>query len=480
MKISLSSPVPGFQKELLDIANLFLGSPNRVEASEADLVIEITEEVHNGLRTCAVSLKGLMQGRSSNAQNIFQDSLYEKRMRKRQQKLALFQAFVMVTGYCPPWGSLTGVRPTRLVLEEMAQGKPLLDAADAVQQRFSLSDEKTKLLIDTLRFQETLPLAKSNEVSCYIGIPFCVSRCRYCSFVSREVGDGSLLFPYTKALIKEIKSTIGLIRQEGLMVRTLYIGGGTPTALPDHLLEQVMEAAGPLIAQAGEVTVEAGRPDTITPGNLKIIRNAGTRRISVNPQTMHDDTLQRIGRRHTKQQTDGAFALARQAGFDHINMDLIAGLPGETEAMFAQTLDWVLSLLPESITVHTLSLKRSSDMYRYTDQLHSGADVSRMVSIANQRLLRQDYLPYYLYRQKHMAENLENVGYAKPGHACLYNIDMMEDQTTVLAMGAGAISKRVWPQRERIERAPNVKNPEHYIARVDEMIQRKTDLFQGA
>jgi coproporphyrinogen dehydrogenase HemZ len=293
------------------------------------------------------------------------------------------------------------------------------------------------------------------------------------------VGDGGILPAYVSALEHEIAATTQLISEQGLRVRSVYVGGGTPTALPADLFYRVLKSTSGLIARAREVTVEAGRPDTITEEKLHVIMDSGGTRISVNPQTMHDKTLAAIGRRHTALQTEEAYRLARRAGFRHINMDLIAGLPGENPMMFFQTLDWVLAMKPEALTVHTLSLKRSSDMYRFGDPLPAGDEVEKMVDKARERSRDEGFQPYYLYRQKHMAGNLENVGYAKPGSACLYNIDMMEDMTTVLAMGAGAISKRVWPARKRILRAPNVKDIPHYISRVDEMILRKNALMQG-
>jgi len=479
MKVALVSPVPGFQNELFDIINLFFGHGSRAEAGEAQLQVMITEEISKSQRACKVLVTGQYEGEHASTFPISPEPLEEKRLHKRQQKLGLYHALAAATGIRPPWGALTGVRPTRLVYDAMTAGRSLPEAVAQVQDTFFLSDEKASLLAQIVAVQQGLPRAAGNEVACYIGIPFCPTRCSYCSFLSCTAGDGSQLPVYTQALVREIAGTIRLMAQRGLTARSLYVGGGTPTVLPPDLLKKVLQAAQPLIQQAQEVTVEAGRPDSITMEKLHIIRDAGAARISVNPQTMHDATLDAIGRRHSTAQSLTAYQMAREAGFTHINMDLIAGLPGEDLAMFQSSLSQVLGLYPEAVTVHTLSLKRASTLYREGVREAEEARVGEMVETARQALSRQGYEPYYLYRQKHMAGNQENVGYAKPGYACLYNIDMMEDHTTVLAMGAGAVSKWVSPGREQVLRSPNVKDIRHYMSRVDEMIANKNALFEG-
>ena len=473
--------MPGFHKELFDIVDLFAGAVERLAETDAsaDLVIDITESAADGVRACTAALSGHWQAKASREQAISQDALLNKRLHKRQLKLALFDALARASGVRPPWGALTGIRPTRLILDAMGEGLPLALAAAQVRDIFRISDEKTSLLTEIITVQQGLLQAGEKDIACYIGIPFCASRCRYCSFISREAGDGKLLGLYVSALIGEIEGTIALMRARGLKARSVYIGGGTPTVLDEAQLTRVLEAARPMFSQALEVTVEAGRPDTITPGKLRAIAHSGARRVSVNPQSAHDKTLELVGRAHTWAQTVEAFRIAREAGFTHINMDVIAGLPGEDLKMFRQTLNRVLDLRPEALTVHTLSIKRSSDMRRYGDSLAPGNEVERMVALVREQAREQGLEPYYIYRQKHMAGNLENVGYAKPGFACLYNLDMMEDQTTVLAMGAGAVSKLVYHGRKRILRAPNVKDIEHYIARAEEMLERKHALFEG-
>lgn len=481
MKVFFDTPVSDFHKELADILNLFFGSVQVVTEllASVDLKVVMTETTREQDRECLLALSGRYQMALYAKGLVGEDALTDKRLHKRLHKTVLFDALVLATGKRLPWGSLTGIRPTRLVYEVMDWGLELEAALLEVSDTFRLSEEKTTLLRDIIKVQKEIKQAADHEVSCYIGIPFCRTRCRYCSFLSSEVGDGKLLPDYTDALIKEIKGTAALMKKRNLHARSLYIGGGTPTTLSAEQLKAVMLAASPLIEKASEVTVEAGRPDTITREKLEVIRDLGATRISINPQTMFDRTLKMIGRDHTVEQILEAFHLARELGFSHINMDLIAGLPGETPEMFEQTITQVLALDPEALTVHTLAVKRSSDMHRYLDPLPDATAVEKMVNFARSRAALHGLQPYYLYRQKHIAGNLENVGYAKPGFACLYNVDMMEDRTTVLAMGAGAVSKLVDPNNRRILRSPNVKDVGHYLARVDEMLKKKDALFEG-
>lgn len=480
MKLTILTPTPDFAKEVGDLVALFFDdvalSVNE-EQETADLVIRHTEQVEGGVRLAAVLLSGAATGHAQDRERVYADTLADKRYHKRQVKRCVYAALRQATGVRPPWGSLTGIRPTRLVYEAMEEGASLEEAALQVAHIFDVSESKAALLKEIVSVQMGLAKPEEKDVDIYIGIPFCVSRCRYCSFLSGEIGKGAELAPYVDALNEEIRGALALVEQSGLRVRAFYMGGGTPTALPAALLEKVLLSARPFISRAIEVTVEAGRPDTLDKEKLRLIRDAGATRISINPQTMHEKTLAAIGRRHTRAQTEEAYALARLFGFTHINMDLIAGLPGEDEEMFAKTLAWAGTLAPESLTVHTLSVKRSSLMHLWQDSLPDGGMVARMVDAGRNQAKEWGMAPYYLYRQKHQAGNLENVGYALPGHACLYNIDMMEDVCSVLALGAGGISKRVKGGRALIMRAPNVKEVRHYISRAGEMLERKQALF---
>lgn len=451
--------------------------PGRLYGEEPDLLVSHAETVKDGIRTCGVAVSGMLSGSLTLHERVQEDPVVDKRLHKRQVKTALYQVLKEQTGKHPPWGALTGIRPTRLVYEAMAEGMSLNTAGHRMMENFDIHPQNAGLLMDVVDTQLGLPAANENEVDVYIGIPFCPSRCWYCSFISMQVGRGELLAPYTQALIQEVKGTAVLLEELRLSPRAFYMGGGTPTALKAHQLKRILQAARPLMARAKERTVEAGRPDSFTQEKLHVLREAGVERISVNPQTAHDHTLAQIGRGHSREEAERAYLMARKAGFESINMDLIAGLPGEDAGMFEHTLDWVAGLRPENLTVHTLCVKRSSDMHRLMDSLPDENTVAHMVQQGRCLADRLGMRPYYLYRQKHMAGNQANVGYALPGKECLYNVDTMEDTVSILAMGAGAISKRVTPGRVMVYRAPNVKDVGHYMARVGDMLQRKRTLW---
>ncbi len=407
-----------------------------------------------------------------------------RRARKRQVKMALYELLKEITGMRPPWGALTGIRPTRLLYEGLDMGLSMQDARSRLRTEFDVSDDRAQLLCDIADMQRGIRAVPDGMFDLYIGVPFCRTRCSYCSFSSGEIGrNGKLVAPYTEAVLREIAGSAQLIRDANLRVRAAYIGGGTPTAIPCGDLERILSAAQREFPGAVEWTVEAGRPDTIDREKLTMLRDHKVTRISVNPQTFNDETLLRIGRMHTGEDTVRAYMLARELGFDDINMDLIAALPGETPEIFADTIGRVIDLAPESVTVHSLAIKRSSKLH---EQMHvSGAGHTQvssdgaadMIAFARRSLTDAGWRPYYLYRQKYMAGNLENVGYARPGKACLYNIGNMEETAPVLAMGPGAITKWLFARDLRIERAANLKNIEEYINRVDEMVDRKRALI---
>ena len=403
--------------------------------------------------------------------------LHRRRAARRLCKQTLYDLLRKMTGVHPPWGSLTGVRPTHLMLEALAEGLSSEAAVERLVRDYDVTLPKAELLAEIAAVQRQLPPPGDAFMDVYIGIPFCTTRCAYCSFSSGEIGDGRLVAPYMEALEREIRACAPLISSTGRSLRALYVGGGTPTALPEKEFRHLLSLIRECFPNACETTVEAGRPDTLTREKLRAIRKAEISRISINPQTMNDRTLQVIGRAHTAQQVRDAYALAREEGIPHINMDVIAGLPGENEADFDRTLAEAVRLHPESLTVHTLAIKRSSRMSLENAPLPDGEMTSRMVTRGLETARTLGMVPYYLYRQKYMAGNLENTGYALPGHACLYNVDMMEETSHILALGAGGISKKIFPEEGHIERAPNVANIQEYITRVDEMIQRKKELF---
>jgi oxygen-independent coproporphyrinogen-3 oxidase len=407
-------------------------------------------------------------------------ALHRRRAARRLCKQTLYDLCRKTTGIHPPWGSMTGVRPTHLMLEALAEGLSPEDAVNRMVDRFDVLRPKAELLAEIALTQRKLPAPGDQWIDVYIGIPFCTTRCAYCSFSSGEIGNGRLVPPYMDALEKEIRGCAEILRRSGRTLRALYVGGGTPTALPENEFRHLMALIAECFPGALEYTVEAGRPDTITREKLRAVLDAGVSRISINPQTMNDRTLKVIGRAHTAAQVVEAYRLAREEGIPHINMDVIAGLPGENEEDFARTMEAARALRPESLTVHTLAIKRSSRMSLENAPLPDGEMTARMVAMGMETARSLGLVPYYMYRQKYMAGNLENTGYALPGHACLYNVDMMEETSHVLAMGAGGISKRIWPEEGHITRAPNVSNIEEYIRRTDEMLERKREIFPEA
>ncbi|MDO5378240.1 MAG: coproporphyrinogen dehydrogenase HemZ, partial [Clostridia bacterium] len=400
-----------------------------------------------------------------------------QRQLKRLVKRCCYELMKRYTGRQPAWGSLTGVRPTRLYYQQLEKGKTREEARRTLGEWFDLSQEKLELLDEIITAQSGQMDRPANACDLYIGIPFCTTRCAYCSFSSGEIGNGKLVEPYLRALEREIDACADMAREFGLSVRVGYMGGGTPSSLTTRQLDGLLAHVERRFGALDEWTIEAGRPDTLDEEKLRMLRVHPVTRISVNPQTMNDATLERIGRAHTVRQTIDCFRTARRLGFDDINMDVIAALPGEDLSMFRHTLLQVRELEPESLTVHTLAVKRSSRLHE--QRYRSGeADAGAMVALGRETAHAMGMRAYYLYRQKYMAENLENVGYAKPDRICRYNIDNMEETTSVMALGAGGISKCVMRQEEKILRAPNIGNIEQYIERVDEMIERKRIVFE--
>ncbi len=393
----------------------------------------------------------------------------------------LFFLLKSLTGIDPPWGSMTGIRPVKKVNELLQKGADKQAVFKNLKERYSVSEEKLELAYLTAVTQaEALKSLDKRSYSLYISIPFCPSRCSYCSFVSHSIeshGARKLLPEYTEKLCGELADISAIAKETGLRLDTVYIGGGTPTALSEEQLQAVMTAVQKNfdISKIREYTVEAGRSDTITEKKLEIIRDFGATRISVNPQTMNNGVLKAIGRRHTAEDFINAFNAARRIGFDNINTDVIAGLPTDTPESFERTIEALCGLDPESITIHTLTLKRSAALFRAENKELDGR-TGEMVSFGQKTLLERGYLPYYLYRQKNTSENLENVGFAKAGRECLYNIYIMEETQTILAAGAGGSTKLVDNSTGRIERLFNYKYPYEYISRYDKMSERKNSI----
>ncbi|MEL7602071.1 MAG: coproporphyrinogen dehydrogenase HemZ [Bacillota bacterium] len=410
------------------------------------------------------------------------NALIRKRKEKRAFKIAVFRVMRQLEPEVSlPWGSLTGIRPTKL-LRELCGEMGGTAALRMFREDFDVRPEKAALVSDILRAQrDILAGIGPKDADVYIGIPFCKTRCLYCSFASEVVDRRGIPTEYLDALYRDIELGAAIAKEGGYRIRSMYVGGGTPTVLTSDQLESLIAHALSYYGGCGgELTVEAGRPDTVDEEKLRTLRKMGVQRISLNPQTMQADTLSRIGRAHTPEEIVKAFHMARDIGFDSINMDVIAGLPGETPDDMRRTLEAISALRPDNLTVHTLAVKRSSRLKLKMEEypLPAPADAERMVELGAQCAAAMQMHPYYMYRQKYMRGNLENVGYAAPGKDCIYNVDMMEEAASIFAHGAGAMTKCVFQGRDlRVERIPAPKDIASYIGKLPALDMQKRALF---
>ena len=395
----------------------------------------------------------------------------------------LYKLLCDFTGLTQPWGILTGVRPVKL-LRRLAEESNEEQAVKKFEKDFFVSNEKIALSRETEHNErKILELSKPESFSLYVGIPFCPSRCSYCSFVMASIERAEkLIEPYTKLLCEEIKRTAEIANKLGLRLETVYFGGGTPTTLSAEQLDTVLGTVNNSfdMSTCREFTVEAGRPDTIDIAKLFALKENKVDRISINPQTVNDEVLKTIGRKHTAQQFFDAFELARKCGFDNINTDLIAGLPTDTPESFKNSLDSIVRLNAECITVHTLCMKRASRLTTegVTLDLQQARDAREMLAYTQNILGQNEYIPYYMYRQSRMVGNLENVGWSKKGFESLYNVYVMDETHTILACGSGGVTKLKRKNPDYLERIFNFKYPYEYIDRFDELIQRKSGIMQ--
>ena len=409
----------------------------------------------------------------------FEDSTYNKTYIKKSVAHVLEE----ITGIHLPWGVLTGIRPSKIVREFKSGGKDKIEAIDHLTNFYETDAYKAHLAAEVEENESKITdTIEKDGISLYIGIPFCPTRCLYCSFTSQSIDfSNKLTMPYVEALKHEIETIADNPFVKKRTVETVYFGGGTPTALSAEQIEDVLKSliASFDLSRVKEITFEAGRPDTITKEKLEVIKKYGISRIRINPQTSSDKTLRLIGRKQTTEDFVRSFNLARKMGFGHINCDVIAGLPDEDIGDFKNTMDELSQLSPESITVHTMCIKHGSyldmkyDMYSPT----AANTVEAMLDMAADYAKAKDMIPYYMYRQKNMLGNLENVGYCKKGHECIYNIYIMEEVQSIIALGAGGSTKLV--SGDRIERVFNVKEVSEYIKRIDEMIERKENLMKS-
>lgn len=406
----------------------------------------------------------------------------EKSLYRNYLKRLLYDCLSSMTGKELPWGTLTGVRPTKIAFERLEKNISKEEIADYMREQYLCSNEKIEISLQVAEREYTLlhNMDYKNKYSIYIGIPFCPSTCLYCSFTSYSLQVFSgVVEQYLQALFKEITYAGTCMTNKKLS--TVYLGGGTPTTLSADQLDRLLTHIEHHLdfSNVVEYTVEAGRPDSISAEKLIVLKKHGVTRISINPQSMRQKTLDIIGRRHTTKEVIEAFHLARELGHDNINMDMIIGLPGETKDDVRYTLEEIHKLNPDSLTVHTLAIKRAArlNLKKEDYQNMKPHDTLESLQLTREYAKNNSYLPYYLYRQKNMADNLENIGYAKYGKEGIYNILIMEEKQTILALGAGGLSKFVFYHDNRIERVENVKSLKDYIERIDEMIERKRNFL---
>ncbi len=473
-----------YAADIADELRLFLAKEEIVPSEDgdcADIHALLLESGNNRTATADISLNG------KTAQYTWHcriadgaDALEIKRQEKRTVKIAVFRAMAEIYGFMPPWGSLTGIRPTRL-LRELYTRHGEAEAVRMMCEDFDVSEEKLMLAQRINAVQAPILMSQTeHDADVYIGIPFCASRCLYCSFASQVRTKKTDMAAYLDALKRDITLGSALLERAGRTVRAMYIGGGTPTVLTAEELDMLLtHTRKAYCGFNGEFTVEAGRPDTITKEKLSVLKKHGVTRLSINPQTMNDSTLELIGRSHKSADIISAYSMARDMGFDNINMDIIAGLPCEGISDMEHTLEEIIKLAPQSLTVHTLALKRSSRLVTEGEKypMPTADEVERMVSMGSAAAERLNMYPYYMYRQKYMSGNLENVGYTVAGAQCIYNIDMMEDTTAIMSHGAGAMTKCVYDAARRVERVPAPKEISTYIAKIDRLNEEKEKLF---
>lgn len=412
------------------------------------------------------------------------DERARKKTIKETIKRSMFKILEQKFKSNVPWGILTGIRPVKIVHALLDEGKDEEYIKEKLKEDYYIKDDKIELALNIAkRERQFIYPIDENKVSLYVGIPFCPTRCYYCSFPANPVDKFGGKKPlYVEKLLQEARGVAELLRDNNKEIETLYIGGGTPTTLSPEEMDTLIKGLYKEfdLSKIKEFTVEAGRPDTINREILEVLKKHGVDRISINPQTMNDETLQKVGRKHSVNDIIECFQLARELGFDNINMDIILGLVDENLEMVENTLKQIEKLSPESLTVHTLAVKRTSKLKENIDdyELTQFDEMTKMIDLSMKYAKKMGLNPYYMYRQKHMLGNLENIGYAKEGYECIYNIQIMEERQSNIALGAGSITKFVYTDENRIERVENVKNLEQYIDRVDEMINRKYEEVQ--
>ena len=447
------------------------------EDAEVTAVSGLTREGGEIIVTSSVQANGVSAANTSRMREADETV----RLRRQLLQQSMYLAAKQLLPQEPAWGALAGVRPTKITTKHLLEGGTAESANDLLRDVYFVTPSRRELAVACSQSTvKAVKLLEPEDISLYVGIPFCPTRCTYCSFVSRTIGKKTeLLEPYLEALLKEIAATGELLSKSGKHLRTIYIGGGTPSTLTASQLARLMDAIREHfdLSRCIEFTVEGGRPDTLDAGKLQTIRQHGADRMSINPQTMVDTVLRACGRPHKAADILRAYGEAVNAGFEAINMDLIAGLPEDTVDGFCHSLDQVAALKPSNITVHTLALKKGADLFEKRGCLPSAEEVTQMVAYANKTLSALGYKPYYLYRQKYMSGSFENVGWSRDGMDCLYNIYMMEEIHTILSLGGGGMNKVNLPNG-RLTRFHNPKFPEQYIEMLPSVLEQKKELFK--
>ena len=464
-----------------------LGHDDRYAVEQLQLALfpagtegEAVSALHRGKTWITATAKITLDGKTASASRRMKVGEETVRLRRRILQQSYYLAAKQLLPAEPAWGALAGVRPTKITTKHLLEGGTSASADKLLRDVYYVTPQRRRLAIDCS--QSTVGAAgllEDKDLSLYIGIPFCPTRCTYCSFVSRTIGKKTeLMEPYLTALHREIAVTGKLLAQSGKTVRTVYIGGGTPTTLTSSQMAGLLDAIHDSfdLSRCLEFTVEGGRPDTLDAEKLRTIRNHGADRMSINPQTMEDAVLRACGRPHKAADVVRAYREAQEAGFAAINMDLIAGLPLDTVAGFRRSLDAVAALNPANITVHTLALKKGADLFEKRENLPSAEDVTQMVAYSEEALRTLGYKPYYLYRQKYMSGSFENVGWSRDSQDCLYNIYMMEEVHTILSLGGGGMNKVNLPDGH-LQRVHNPNFPEQYIEKIDDVCQQKEEMF---
>ena len=441
---------------------------------------EAVSTLHRGGTYLTAVTKITLNGRTATASRRLRAAEESVRLRRQTLQQSYYAAAVQLLDFEPAWGALAGVRPTKISTKHMLSGGNRKSADKLLKEVYYVTPQRRKLAVDcSVSTVNAVRLLEETDVSLYIGFPFCPTRCSYCSFVSRTIGKRTeLMEPYLQALYREIEITGKLLAESGRHVRSIYIGGGTPTTLTSQQMAKLLDTIREFfdLSRCLEFTVEGGRPDTLNEEKLRTIFEHGADRMSINPQTMENHVLRACGRPHNADDILRAYSEAANAGFKAINMDLIAGLPEDTVEGFCRSLDTVIALNPANITVHTLALKKGADLFERRVSLPTAAKVTEMVDYANKQLEKAGYKPYYLYRQKYMSGSFENVGWSRDGLDCLYNIYMMEEVHTIISLGGGGMNKVNLPGG-KIERFHNPKFPEQYIEMIDSVLRQKEELF---